>query len=114
VPIGAAAIAVTYLKLRESRDPSATRVDWPGTGTFSAALGLLVFALVRGNAEGWGSTLIVSLLAAAGALLVAFMAIERRVSEPMLPLGLFRRRAFTGVQLAAFALSARSSRSSST
>jgi EmrB/QacA subfamily drug resistance transporter len=105
VPIGAAAIAVTYLKLRESRDPSATRVDWPGTGTFSAALGLLVFALVRGNAEGWGSTLIVSLLAAAGALLIAFMAIERRISEPMLPLGLFRRRAFTGVQLAAFALS---------
>ena len=37
--------------------------------------------------------------------MVAFVAIERRVSEPMLPLGLFRRRAFTGVQLAAFAVS---------
>jgi EmrB/QacA subfamily drug resistance transporter len=105
VPIGIAALAVTYLKLRESRDPNATRVDWAGTATFSTALFLLVLALVRGNDEGWGSTLIVSLFAGAVALLVAFVAIERRVAEPMLPLGLFKRRAFTGVQLAAFAIS---------
>jgi EmrB/QacA subfamily drug resistance transporter len=105
VPIGIAAIAITYLKVRESRDPNATRVDWPGVATFSAALFLLVLALVRGNDEGWGSTLIVSLLAGAGALLLAFLAIERRVAEPMLPLELFKRPAFTGVQLAAFAIS---------
>jgi EmrB/QacA subfamily drug resistance transporter len=105
VPIGIAAIAITYMKVRESRDPNATRVDWPGVATFSAALFLLVLALVRGNDEGWGSTLIVSLLAGAGALLLAFLAIERRVAEPMLPLELFKRPAFTGVQLAAFAIS---------
>jgi EmrB/QacA subfamily drug resistance transporter len=105
VPIGAAALAITYFRLRESRDPNATRVDWAGVATFSAALFLLVLALVRGNDEGWGSTLIVSLFAGAGALLAAFLAIERSVREPMLPLGLFRRRAFTGVQLAAFAVS---------
>src|SRR5262245_2741273 len=106
VPIGLGAIAVTYLKLRESRDPNATRIDWPGVATFSGALFLLVLALVRGNDEGWGSTLIVSLFAGSAALLAAFIAIERRVSEPMLPLGLFRRASFTGVQLAAFAVSA--------
>jgi EmrB/QacA subfamily drug resistance transporter len=105
VPIGLAAIAVTYLKLRESRDPNATSVDWPGVVTFSGALFLLVLALVRGNDEGWGSTLIVSLFAGAAALLAAFVAIERRVAEPMLPLSLFKRPAFTGVQLAAFAVS---------
>jgi EmrB/QacA subfamily drug resistance transporter len=105
VPVGLAAVAVTYLKLRESRDPNATRVDWPGVATFSAALFLLVLALVRANEEGWGSTLIVSLFAGSAALLAAFVAVERRVSEPMLPLHLFRRRAFTGVQLAAFAVS---------
>jgi EmrB/QacA subfamily drug resistance transporter len=105
VPIGLAAIAVTYWKLAESRDPNATRIDWGGLVTFSTALFLLVLALVRGNEEGWGSALIVSLLGAAGVLLAAFVAIERRVSEPMLPLSLFRRRAFTGVQLAAFAVS---------
>ena len=67
---------------------------------------MLVLALVRGNDEGWGSTLIVSLFAGAAALLAAFVAIESRVREPMLPLGLFRRPSFTGVQLAAFAVSA--------
>jgi EmrB/QacA subfamily drug resistance transporter len=105
VPIGIAAIAVTYAKLRESRDPSATRVDWPGVATFSAALFLLVLALLRGNDEGWGSTLIVSLLAGSALLLASFVAIERRAKEPMLPLGLFKRPAFTGVQVAAFAVS---------
>jgi hypothetical protein len=67
---------------------------------------MLVLALVRGNDEGWGSTLIVSLFAGAAVLLTAFFVIERRVSEPMLPLELFRRPSFTGVQLAAFAVSA--------
>ncbi len=105
VPIGIAAIVVTYAKLRETRDPNATRVDWPGTATFSAALFALVLALLRGNDEGWGSTLIVSLFAASAVLLAAFVAIERRVKEPMLPLALFKRPAFTGVQIAAFAVS---------
>ncbi len=105
VPIGLAAIVVTYWKLAESRDPNATRIDWGGLVTFSTALFVLVLALVRGNDEGWGSPLIVSLFAASALLMAAFFAIEQRVSEPMLPLSLFRRRAFTGVQLAAFAVS---------
>src|SRR6266550_1316199 len=106
VPIGVAAIAITYLKLRESKDPNATKIDWPGVATFSGALFLLVLALVRGNDEGWGSTLIVSLFAGAAVLMLGFFIIEQRVSEPMLPLGLFKRPSFTGVQLAAFAVSA--------
>src|SRR5919199_1302711 len=105
VPVGVAAMAITYLKVRESRDPNATRVDWPGVATFSGALFLLVLALVRGNDEGWGSTLIVALLCGSAVLLAAFLAVERRAAEPMLPLGLFRRGAFTGVQLAALAVS---------
>ena len=106
VPVGIAAIAVTYTKLRESRDPNATRVDWAGLATFSSALFLLVFGLLRGNEEGWGSTFIVALLGAAAALLVAFVVIESRVKQPMLPLRLFRKPAFTGVQLAALGVSA--------
>ena len=106
LPVGIATIGVTYWKLRESRDPNASRIDWGGVVTFSASLLVLVLALVRGNAEGWGSPLIVSLLAAGALLMAAFIAIERRVTEPMLPLGLFRRGAFTGVQIAAFAVSA--------
>jgi EmrB/QacA subfamily drug resistance transporter len=106
VPVGIATIAITYWKLRESRDPNASKIDWGGVVTFSAALFVLVLALVRGNAEGWGSPLILSLIGGGVALLAAFIAIERTVAEPMLPLGLFRRGAFTGVQIAAFAVSA--------
>jgi EmrB/QacA subfamily drug resistance transporter len=105
LPVGVAALALTYRKLRESRDPNATGVDWAGVASFSGALFLLVLALVRGNAEGWSSRLIVSLLAGSTVLLVAFIGIERRVRQPMLPLGLFRRPSFTGVQVAAFTMS---------
>jgi EmrB/QacA subfamily drug resistance transporter len=105
VPIGAAAIAMTLAKVRESRDPNATRVDWLGLVTFSGALFMFVLALLRGNDAGWGSALILGLLGGAAALLLAFVAVERRVAEPMLPLGLFRGRAFVGVQFAAFAVS---------
>src|SRR6476469_625367 len=105
VPIGLAAIAITALRVRESRDPNATGVDWLGVVTFSVALFLLVLALVRGNDEGWGSTTIVASFVGAALLLAAFVGVEARVREPMLPLQLFRRPAFTGVQLAAFAVS---------
>jgi predicted MFS family arabinose efflux permease len=105
VPVGIAAIAVTIARLRESRDPAATRVDWLGLVSFSTGLLALVLALVRGNDDGWGSAPIIALFAAAAVMLAAFAAIERRVAQPMLPLALFRSRAFTGVQLAAFAVS---------
>jgi EmrB/QacA subfamily drug resistance transporter len=105
VPVGLAALVVTFLKVRESRDPKARRIDWLGLVTLSSGLFLLVLALVRGNDDGWTSALIVGELAGAAALLGLFIVIERAVAEPMLPLALFRRRAFTGVQLAAFAVS---------
>jgi EmrB/QacA subfamily drug resistance transporter len=106
VPIGIAAIALTLLKVAESRMPDAEPVDWPGVVTFSAALSLLVFALVRGNAEGWGSFQISGSLIASVVLLLAFVAIQLRSSHPMLELGLFRKPAFVGVSIVAFALSA--------
>lgn len=106
VPVGIAALIVTYLKVHESRNPNATRVDWLGLATLSGGLFLLVLALLRGNDDGWGSAQILAELVAAATLLGAFVAVERHAAEPMLPLGLFRRRAFTGVQLAAVGVSA--------
>jgi len=106
VPIGIAAIALTFLRVAESRDPAARGVDWLGVATFSTSLFLLVLALLRGNEEGWGSAMIVALLGGAAALFVAFLVAEARQQNPMLPLHLFRIPAFTGVQLAAFAISA--------
>src|SRR3954447_8371015 len=62
VPIGIAGVAVALAKVDEFRSPSAQPVDVPGLVTFSGGLFLLIFALVRGNAEGWGSAMIVGFL----------------------------------------------------
>jgi EmrB/QacA subfamily drug resistance transporter len=106
VPIGIAAIALTQRKLAESRQPDAESIDWPGVATFSAALFMLVYALVRGNPDGWSSAQIAGSLVGAVVLMATFVAIEWRSSHPMLDLSLFRKPAFAGVSLVAFALSA--------
>jgi EmrB/QacA subfamily drug resistance transporter len=106
VPIGIAAIWISLTRVAESKDPSAGPTDWPGLVTFSLGLFLLIFALVRGNPEGWGSPLIVAFLIGAVVLLVAFIVVESRVAYPMFDLALFRVPTFGGAAVAAFALSA--------
>ena len=106
LPIGIACLAVTLTRVEESRDPRPRRIDWAGQATLSAGLFALVLGLLRGNEDGWTSTAIVLELSAAAVLLGAFVAIERKVREPMFPLALFRRPDFTGAQVAAFAISA--------
>jgi EmrB/QacA subfamily drug resistance transporter len=106
IPVGIACVTLTLLRVPETRDPSARGVDWLGVTTFSSALFLLVFALIRGNAEGWGSTLIVGMLAASVVLLVLFFVVELRQQRPMLDLSLFRKPTFAGASVVAFALSA--------
>ena len=106
LPIGALCLWITRTYVQESRDPNAHGIDWPGQITLTAGLGLLVLALLRGNEDGWTSTLIIAELAAAVAALIAFVIVELRVREPMLPMRLFRDATFTGAQIAAFAISA--------
>ena len=106
VPLGIAGMIGTARWVRESRDSNARGLDWWGQITLSASLFLLVLALLRGNEDGWASTPIVAEFAAAAVLFAAFIAIQRRVKFPMLPLGLFKRPDFSGAQLAAFSISA--------
>jgi EmrB/QacA subfamily drug resistance transporter len=106
LPLGVVALVAGFAWLRESNDPAARRIDWPGQATLTAGLFLLVLGLLRGNQEGWGSAKILAELVGGGLLLVAFVLVERQAREPMLPLGLFRNRAFTGAQIAAFSISA--------
>jgi EmrB/QacA subfamily drug resistance transporter len=106
VPIGVGAVFLTLHQVAESRDPDAVGVDWIGLVTFSGSLFLLVFALIQGNEKGWGSTRIVSYLAAAVILLAAFLIAEHRQQRPMLDLTLFRRPAFAGASIVALAVSA--------
>ncbi|MGZ6661716.1 MAG: MFS transporter, partial [Solirubrobacteraceae bacterium] len=102
VPIGVAGLVVARLRLRESRDPAACGVDLRGVALLCPALFLFVYALIRGNEEGWGSALIVSCFAVSVLLLVLFVVLERRTVDPLLELSLFRKPAFTGVTIAGF------------
>jgi EmrB/QacA subfamily drug resistance transporter len=105
IPLGVLTLIGTARWVRESRDTDARGLDWGGQATLSAGLFLLVLALLRGNEDGWTSARIVAEFGASAVLFAAFVAIQRRVKNPMLPLGLFRNKRFTGAQIAAFAIS---------
>ncbi len=105
VPIGIGAVFLTMSQVQESRDPNARGIDWIGLVTFSGALFMLVFALIKGNDKGWGSTEIVSLLLGSVVLLVIFLIAELRQERPMLDLSLFKKPAFTGASIVALAIS---------
>ncbi len=107
VPIGVVAVAITLLKVDESREPGARRPDIIGVITFSGALGALVYALIKGNSKGWGSTEIVACLVGSAVLLIAFLIAEvLQRDQAMFDLNLFRKPTFSGGLIAAFSLSA--------
>jgi EmrB/QacA subfamily drug resistance transporter len=105
VPIGIVAIFITLTQIAESRDTRTRKVDVIGFVSFSLSLFSLVFALVRGNDDGWGSSTIVGLLVASALLMTVFVTNELRSKDPMLKFGLFKKPAFVGVNVVAFALS---------
>jgi EmrB/QacA subfamily drug resistance transporter len=96
VPLGLIAIPLAYLHLPESYGPRAS-LDLPGLGLASAGLFALVWGLIHGNSDGWTSPTIVAALAAGAVLLGTFVAWEARARAPMVPLSLFRSRAFSAV-----------------
>jgi EmrB/QacA subfamily drug resistance transporter len=93
VPVGVAVAALCLALLPNDRRMAAgARLDIAGAVTVTASLMLAVYAIVNGNEAGWGSGQTLGLLAAAATLLVVFLGIEARVSQPLMPLGLFRLR----------------------
>ena len=106
VPLGLWCLWITVRHVAESKDPAAPKVDVPGQVVLTGALLLLVLALLRGNEDGWTSSVIVGELVVSALLFAAFVVIESRSASPMLPLRFFRDRDFTGAQVAAFGISA--------
>jgi len=95
VPVIVVAL-IGQVVVAESRDPRRIGLDVPGAVTATLGISSLVFGIIQGAETGWGSPLILGSFAAAVAFLIAFVAIERRVDSPMLPLGYFANRDFTG------------------
>lgn len=106
IPIGVIAVALAAARLRESSDPQHSRLDPLGLATLTSGIFCLILALIEGNARGWTSTLIVSLLVASVVLLTGFVLSQTRDRTTMVDLSLFRRPAFVGAQTTAFTISA--------
>jgi EmrB/QacA subfamily drug resistance transporter len=91
-------IAIAHVP--ESRSPDAPAgVDWRGALLAVVGLGSLVYGLIDSSTLGWGNVGVMSSLAVGVLLLLAFVLAERTAAAPMMPLGLFRSRRFSGVNL---------------
>jgi EmrB/QacA subfamily drug resistance transporter len=95
VPIGIALITAAMAVLSESRGQLSRfhDLDVPGTITVTGGVVALVYAIVRTDTYSWGSWQTLSALAGAAVLLAAFLTIEARSANPLVPLGIFRHRA---------------------
>lgn len=102
IPVGVFGFLLTAAVVRESRDSTRPRrVDVPGLLTGTGGLFLLVYALIEGGAEGWDSDLILGAFAGAAILLVLFIVIELKSTNPMLPLHFFRNPTFAASNVVA-------------
>src|SRR3954451_6483223 len=97
VPATVAALAL----LHNQAQRSAVKIDVPGTLAASGGLFSLVFGFSRAESEGWGAPVTLGFLAAGLILLIAFVTIERRVKDPLLPPPLVADRNRGGAYLAA-------------
>jgi DHA2 family methylenomycin A resistance protein-like MFS transporter len=78
----------------------AQRIDLPGLILVTGSLVCLILALIESSSYGWTSALILGLFSGTALFLVGFLLVEARVSDPMLPLGLFRNRVFSVANVA--------------
>ncbi len=100
VPLAVVAIGLVLALVPSSSDPETPRLDLPGLGLSTAAIGVVVYAIIEAPEAGWGSARTLALLAAAAALLAAFVAWERRTPAPMLDVRLFRNLRFSAASAA--------------
>jgi EmrB/QacA subfamily drug resistance transporter len=109
VPLGLAALALTPRLLSESRAEHAPALDSLGAATVTAGLLALVFGLTRAEEAGPASAETVAVLGLAVGLLLAFVAVERRVRAPLLPPRVWRSRRLVGANAVAFTLTSTTS-----
>ncbi len=107
VPVGVAVLALSRSLLTESTaDLEHRKLDAAGAVTITSALSILVYAVVTAHQHGWASATTIGLLVVSALLHVAFLAIERRSTAPLLPLSIFRLRTLTGANITGFLLGA--------
>ncbi|WP_458687858.1 MFS transporter [Nocardia tengchongensis] len=95
VPFGVLGVAVGVWVMAESAVRKVERLDLPGAATSAVAIAAVVWAITDAQDHGWSSVRTVGLAGLGVLAAVAFVVVERRVRNPMVPLGLFRNRSFT-------------------
>jgi EmrB/QacA subfamily drug resistance transporter len=106
VPVGAIALALTPRFVRESRAERESSPDVFGAVAVTSGLALLVYAVSTAPSHHWGSAKTLLLLAGAAALLGAFLVIEARTKDPLMPFHIFRIRTVAGANISALLLGA--------
>jgi EmrB/QacA subfamily drug resistance transporter len=106
VPVGAIALALTPRLVRESHAARESSPDVLGAVTVTAGLALLVYAVSTAPTHHWGSARTIVLLVASGALLGAFLLVEARTKDPLMPFHIFRIRTVSGANISALLLGA--------
>ncbi|MGH8587616.1 MAG: MFS transporter, partial [Gammaproteobacteria bacterium] len=99
VPLAIVALAITWLRVPESRGVATGRLDAWGALLATVALGGIVYAFIEAPRQQWGSPAVLAALLVGVAAAMAFVVVERRARSPMLPLQLFRIRNFSGANL---------------
>jgi EmrB/QacA subfamily drug resistance transporter len=99
VPLAIVVILIALRHVPESRDPDARKLDIPGAVLATLGLGGIVYGLIESSRVGFGNVSVILTLVVGALALVAFIAVEGRTREPMLPLTLFRSRNFFGANL---------------
>ncbi len=103
VPVAAAVLVLTARHVPETRDPTATHhIDVPGAALAVVFLAGLTYGFIEGPSRGWGDPLVVASFVLAVLAAPAFLLVEGRSADPMLPLSLFRVRQFSGANAVTF------------
>ena len=106
VPIGVAALIVTFWRVEESRAPHFQRLDLAGFVLLTCGLVGVIYGLIRAGETSFGTAEVIASLAAGAVLLAAFVAVEAKIAHPLFDLGLLRIPTFVGGSIAAFAMNA--------
>ena len=104
VPIAFFVFLISVRHVAENADRETTRIDWLGAILAALGLGALVYGLIESSQVGFNDRSVVVALVSGFVVLILFLLVESRLSQPMLPLTLFRSRTFAGTNLLTFLL----------
>lgn len=104
IPLGLISLIILQFKVPESYEPGASTIDWWGAAVLVSGLALLTFGFLEMPELGYMHWIVVTSLLLGFTLLITFLIIENKITQPMVPLGLFKNKTFSGVNLLSFFL----------